>query len=707
MIGNSSKQLLQSLQRKWNRWLALAYALLAVALIAAGAAIANAFLPVNGLLFFLIATVLFSLCIYTFYKQKLAESDVVIFLNHTCKSIEESAHLMAKPYSELTFLERIQVARIEGQIPANIATPKRIKQKTKRFALLLLSALMLVSFSFFIPLVKHSSGTKTETSGEIKKAAKPETKLPEIKEVTIVIRPPFYTAKALRQQDKFNITAEQKSIITWTLTTSQKVKDVQLLFNDKSILHLHKINNERKRWTISKAITTSGFYQVLVDGKSSQLYTFDMIPDVPPVIQVKAPQVNTFIKLGEEKKVAIQVFLSDDYGLDSAYINATTASGSGEAVTFKQLTIPFANFKKGRQNEVLQKQLNISALGMGDGDELYFYITAKDNAGQAKRSDVYIVRLEDSSQLMSLAGMANGLDIKPELFRSERQIIIETEQLLKDKDTLSETGFKEKSNDLGTDQQLLRLRYGKYLGEETQSEINPSINNSQGNDASDFGNAAKVIDEYSDKHDATEDADFFDAATKKQLQAMLTEMWKASLQLKTAKPKEALPYEYNALRLLKDLQQKTRAYVAKTGVQTAPLNVNKRLSGELDKIIQPSLKQNVQANDSSLLKLRKALGVLEKIRSGEVIETTDNQLLKDVGTQLSHQVALQPSQYLQAYQAFQKIIENKPGENDITLTGKAFQKMIQTTLSRPQSAVVAPDMNLSQHYFRSLQHPHD
>jgi hypothetical protein len=66
-------------------------------------------------------------------------------------------------------------------------------------------------------------------------------------------------------------------------------------------------------------------------------------------------------------------------------------------------------------------------------------------------------------------------------------------------------------------------------------------------------------------------------------------MWNAELPLRIFKPQEALPYEYKALRLLKDLQQKTRAYVAKTNSRTTPLDLKKRLSGDLSKISQPQL----------------------------------------------------------------------------------------------------------------------
>ena len=94
-----------------------------------------------------------------------------------------------------------------------------------------------------------------------------------------------------------------------------------------------------------------------------------------------------------------------------------------------------------------------------------------------------------------------------------------------------------------------------------------------------------ILDQFSHKHDIAEDATFFDPETKKQLKATLAEMWKSEGKLRLYKPAEALPFAYNALRLLKDLQQKSRVYVAKTSSKTTPLQPKeKRLTGELDKI---------------------------------------------------------------------------------------------------------------------------
>ena len=102
----------------------------------------------------------------------------------------------------------------------------------------------------------------------------------------------------------------------------------------------------------------------------------------------------------------------------------------------------------------------------------YIYtLNATDNNNQQTQSDTYIISIADTADLMSFDGIINSVNLKPEYFRSQRQIIIETEQLLKDKPSITQDAFNNKSNDLGIDQKLLRLRYGKFLGEEFEANI--------------------------------------------------------------------------------------------------------------------------------------------------------------------------------------------------------------------------------------------
>lgn len=703
MTEGKGRNIIQSLQKKWSLQIALAYVVTAVAVSIFISAIFIKLLHQSWLVVLPIVSICFAL-FYFLFMQKINGEDVVRFLNQAFPELQESTQLVLQPADHLNGLEKLQLHKIESQLTSQIPSPQLIRKKLKTSFIMLIMALLFAFVFALIPFQKAHPFYQNKTSFNTSFSSKPEIKLPEIKAADIIITPPSYTRKPVREQDKFNIVAEQKAVVTWAITTTKKSSDVQFVFNDKSIVKLKATDKEGTHWLASKQIWQPGFYQVKIDNKLSELYQIEMIPDAPPIITIQSPKQSTFIKWGDAQKINISVSLSDDYGIDSAAVHATTASGSGEAVTFKEHQFLFPNFHSGNQKYGLQKMIDLPSLGLTPGDELYFYITAKDNNQQEKRSDVYIVRLEDTAQLFSMTGLKNGIDVKPELFRSERQIIIETEQLLRDKDTIAVESFNKRSSNLGSDQELLRLRYGKYLGEETETEIGGDHHADAQNEAADFGNAAKVIDEYSHKHDIAEDADFFDAPTKKQLQAMLTEMWKASLQLKTYKPKEALPFAYNALRLLKDLQQKTRAYVAKTGVQTTPLNPAKRLTGELNKIAQPVTQQNEKQKDSSLQTLREAMGVLEKVKSKDALQKSDVAVLEAAGTQLSAMAALNPAAYLAAYKALQRIIENdvKTNENDINFTGNAFQKMITSFSNLPQQSQSAPDMNLSNRYFMNL-----
>jgi hypothetical protein len=434
-----------------------------------------------------------------------------------------------------------------------------------------------------------------------------------------------------------------------------------------------------------------------------------MIKDQPPSIIVQSPEPNSVIEPGQQQAIQLKLAVSDDYGIKHSSITVTIASGTGEAVKFKDQKLSFANFSSGNKNQNLKKQLDLAALGMKAGDELYFYVQATDTYNQEKRSDIYVVRIEDTAQLMSMESLANGIDIRPEFFRSQRQIIIETEQLLRVRDTISEDEFNQRSNELGVDQKLLRLRYGKFLGEETDEEIGKDSDHEEADhiDATDFGNAEKIMDEITHTHDNAEDAGFFDAHTKQQLKATLAEMWKAELQLRTLKPKDALPFEYKALRLLKALQQETRVYVAKTSTKTAPLNSDKRLTGELDKITAPFREINFrQLSDGNVI-LRKALGVLEQIRNNERLEIASVNILEQADMQLSIKAAAEPSRYLSSLEALRRILKNKFEEKDILTVGSALQRIISISAKVPQQSGTKPNMNLSQRYFLNLNRRND
>jgi hypothetical protein len=440
--------------------------------------------------------------------------------------------------------------------------------------------------------------------------------------------------------------------------------------------------------------------------------------DEPPQVVIEAPKPYTVVDYGEPTVIPLKVRLKDDYGITDASVVAILSSGRDEAVKFRQQEMRWNEvFAGDRAAYSLSKLLDLGALGLKPGDELYFYCRAKDSRGQEGRTETYIISFTDTAQVMSLEGMTMSSDVKPEFFRSERQIIIETEQLLRQKDTIAVTAFRDKSNDLGIDQKLLRLRYGKFLGEEAE-EGEPGAGGGPGDttDFGAFGDATRILDVFTDKHDNAEDATYFEPGVKQQLKTTLNEMWKAELQLRTYRPREALPFAYKALRLLKDLQQQSRAYVAKTGAKVTPLNPARRLTGELGAIRAPEQEVVAGGQLSGEEVLRMALAVLESRRIGEggmgagpsgagdragMLGAGDRVVLQEAGHKLGAAAVARPAEYLRAYEALKRLVGGEGGV-DMVEVERAIRRLLPVVEATPAVEKEMADGGLGNLYFGDI-----
>ncbi|KQR70111.1 hypothetical protein [Pedobacter sp. Leaf176] len=705
MLKTEGQNWIHSLRMKWiTLHLVLAFVIsLAIALVLSAVAVTLLHLPllISAVIFAVVlVTALFA---YPIWKTK--DRDFCRYANNKYPELEESADLFLQNPAELSMLQQLQLSRIEHRI-AQIGGPKEpLKRLYVGFAILLAGILM--SFAITkIPQVQkvyQSNASKHEALPVIK-----ENIPAEISDFSATIIPPAYTGQPERRQKQFSIKAETGAKINWTIETNIAIKKLKIIFNDKESISLKPINNERTSWFFSKNIEKSGFYQLDLDGKKSDLYQLEAVADLPVTIKITQPKQHTTIDIGQPQRITLKAALTDDYGINDAFISATLASGKGEGVSFTEQKLSFNTRFNNQKNIALSKQIDLKSLGMKPGDELYFFIKAMDNHGQSSRSDVYFVSIVDTTELMSMAGMTNGVNLVPEYFRSQRQIIIDTEKLLKEQSTLSAAIFKTRSNDLGIDQKLLRLRYGQFLGEENETEIGGDHDDhdehTEGKSEQEkFGDVTAIMDKYAHKHDIAEDATFFEPEMKAQLKAVLTEMWNSELRLRTYKPQEALPYEYKALRLLKDLQQKSRAYVAKTTVKTATLKPEKRLSGELDKITQPVQQMSAAQKDLRTGNLKIALALLESRKSGKRFAEVDRFLLSDTEKYMIGAAADNPATYLNALASLRRLSGSKTLQiKDVDVVQQAIQKMIKGESARPQIKTALPASALYQNYFNNL-----
>ncbi|MFC4211104.1 hypothetical protein ACFOWA_07930 [Pedobacter lithocola] len=705
MLKTEGQNWIHNLRKRWTmlyvlRILAIG---LAIALVLSALLIYILQLPIW--IFAVVLPLVLAVALFIKPIWKTTDKDFSRFVNNRYPELEESADLLLKNPTELSMLQQLQRNKIEKIIPL-IQQPTEPVKKLY-IGLVILLAGILMSFGITkIPQIQK----KYQSIGENPKSVTvtKENVLPEISSLQATIIPPAYTRKPERKQKEFTIKAETGSKINWKIETNISIKTVKIIFNDKEIVSLKAQNADKKDWLYSRTVLKAGFYQLVLDGKKSDLYQIDIIPDLPATIKITHPKQHTTIDVGQPQKINLKVNLSDDYGINDAFISATMASGKGEGVSFTEKKLTFNTNFNNQKNIALSKQIDLKSLGMKPGDELYFFIKAMDNHGQSSRSDVYFVSIVDTTELMSMAGMTNGVNLVPEYFRSQRQIIIDTEKLLKEQSTLSGEAFKTRSNELGIDQKLLRLRYGQFLGEESETEIGGNHEDHDEHaehkgEEEKFGDVTSIMDKYAHKHDIAEDATFFEPEMKAQLKAVLTEMWNSELRLRTYKPQEALPFEYKALRLLKDLQQKSRAYVAKTTVKTASLKPEKRLSGELDKITQPVQKMSFEQKEKRTSNLKTTLSLLESRRSGKKFIEGDIYLLNETEKYMIGAAADNPATYLNALTSLRKLtLNNTAKQIDIDLVQKAIQKMIKGDAAKPQMQSAQPVSSLYQNYFNNL-----
>ncbi|MVN90911.1 DUF4175 family protein [Mucilaginibacter aquatilis] len=624
------------------------------------------------------------------------------YLNLYFPQLEESSQLIIKPADKLNLLEQLQVIKLESAIVKLPGEPAIFTQQLKKaawlFAAALIISIAILKLGQFSKIMPGTEGVNTNQSAQ---DLPPEKILPQIDGVLLKIAPPAYTGKPARTQDKFTINAEEGALVSWNISTNIEVKNVFLLFNEREKIALNSAN--KTDWQARRIISKPGFYQVSIDGKLSDLYQIQVIKDAIPVIHIKSPKQYTHIDAGEAQRVAINTTVTDDYGINNVQIFATIAKGSGESVKFKDTIFSFSTpFSAHRRRYDLQRTIDLPKLNMEPGDELYFYIQAVDTHQQKSRTDVLIVSIQDTAQLLSMDGIVAAANIKPEYFRSQRQIILDTEKLLKEKDSISTAAFKNRCNELGTDQKLLRLRYGKFLGEEDESGTEGEDNEEIGK-AENFGNAKMVMDAFTDKHDNAEDATFLEPAAKSQLKATLNEMWKAELRLRLYKPQDALPFEYKALRLLKDLQQKSRSYVAKTNYNPPPIKTEKRLSGDLSKIAEPVNQQIVKPATDRFEMLKIAARILEQSKH-KALSVADKRILELAAQQLAQQASTQPGVYLKAVGAVRRILANNKqiSVSDRSLVEMAIQRSLPESKIKPSATGTTADMGLGQRYFNNL-----
>ncbi|HMJ70698.1 MAG TPA: DUF4175 family protein [Cyclobacteriaceae bacterium] len=690
------------------------------------ATIAGAIALISGLPTIVIIGVAFaSGMVVAFWRYKtinLSEVDnlrISLYLNRFYPELKESSDLLLKTDDALSTLERIQLNRIDnkiGRLIPQIKLPHSLPQS------LLALVAGVILFAGAIILVPFIHSTDSQTIDQSTTSEGPSTPPdPSIKSLSVNITPPAYTRLPKTTSDNLTFAAAEGSEVKWTISFHQPVSNARIVMTSgDSIVQSASVQQVEFKYTL----TTSVLYRIrwMANGEShsSDYHRIDVKPDQAPQVSIKELPQFTRLKWGEKNSIEVTSGVADDYGLTAAHVIATVSKGSGESVKFREEKISFSSPAKVSGTGVTGKlTLDFKKLGMDPGDEVYFYVEAFDNkqpSSQRNRTDTYFVALQDTATQEMAMEDGLGVDIMPDYFRSQRQLIIDTEKLLAEQKKITKQQFNSTSNELGYDQKVLRLRYGQFLGEEFETSIGENAahddveegekkdedilkkyghqhdNENEHNQVADkkgkepegghdHGDEKSDKDDplapYRHNHDSEEEATFFTQSIKAKLRAALTLMWDSELQLRLYHPKESLPYQYQILKLLKEISQDSRIYVHRMGFDPPPLKEEKRLTGLLDEI-NPARIEYKGTNGLKYPAIRAALTDIATALANDSVGMTDQQRtnLHAAGDELAGLALKSPGSYLGQLSDLKLIAENKAPANEVRAMLEEIQKAL-------------------------------
>lgn len=597
---------------------------------------------------FISCLALLTLFIYSInggHLKKITPLNVLLHLNRLHPEFEESAQLLniSTPKGALQTLQRQKVAKIFSQKFQQHELTKPLPKIKYIPWLIMASVLTLITFNFdnisaqlkqHRPLVINSSADQSDI-----------TAAPTITAQKVVITPPSYTKLTATEQSGLDIDALEHSTIRWQLNVSNQNLRYFLIISEQSPIEF--IKNGDGSFMLEHQVNSTNLYRIAYSAQLipfEQVYSMSIHKDEKPKITIVSPK-NTITQIAKTAPPIVhsQVLISDDFGINKVEILASVAKGSGESVKFRDQTFTFDTDSVVENGTLHEKTWDLQAMGMEPGDEVYFTIYAWDNRQpnqQESRSTTLIVRwLDDNIEVVSADGIL--INFETEYFRSQRQIIIDTEQLIIDKADLTVEQFSDISQELGQSQSDLKQRYGQYLGDEfgegegaelldnASVDISPEQSTEPQDKLQQEAQKAsnKIPDHGHEEHDHQNlddksgmsdilarfghnhgEADL-GPITKRNPKALMKRavgiMWQAELHLMLSEPEKALPFEQEAYKYLKLAKQAERIYVKRLGFEPPPVKEDKRLSGELDDILSNNMINHVSldyADDTELFK---------------------------------------------------------------------------------------------------------
>lgn len=515
-------------------------------------------------------------------------------LHERRRDLEDSADLLLAGPERLTDLQRLQRARIEQRLAGQALPDLREAWPWRAIALAWTLAAAIVAVALLSGRV-HTGAPAAPTA---RTAPPPADGTPRLVEKQLHVLPPAYTGLPARVENALDATLPAGATLRWQLRFEPEPAAAELVFHDGERVALAP---EEGSWIAERTLERSSLYRVVTQAETppdqTPLHRLEVTADRPPAVRVVTPSQGVTLVVAGQRSWSVEFEASDDYGLGAARLQLTLAQGGGENVSVTERSLAL----RGEGDPTRRRyayRLDLAPLGLAAGDDVIVRLSVDDNRSpvpNTARSASLILKWPPGSgeESSGLEGLVERT--LPAYFRSQRQVIIDSEALLAERGRLPADRYASRSDEIGVDQRLLRLRYGQFLGEEAEDardalpgedggaeEADGHAEHGPAHEEPDSSGAARdaLLEQFVHTHDLPEAATLLDRETRELLRAALREMWQAELHLRQGHPERALPYEYRALDRIKQVQQASRIYLARVGLELPPIDASRRLSGD-------------------------------------------------------------------------------------------------------------------------------
>jgi hypothetical protein len=540
---------------------------------------------------------------------------------------------------------RMQAVGVRGVAPARVRTP----------AILLASALFLgAAFALAFPSAAaeawtrwmHPADAYASKWQEVRAETLPNVEAPAIPlfdELRWTVLPPAYAGLAAREgRGDEPISALPGSRIRVRSRFPDRWDGVRAGAIGGASLPVRRAGEE---WIVEYVMPADARglqLEAMADGGvvDRRIVPIAPLPDQPPDVQLLEPREDLVLASGTGR-VALRATAADDYGVGRFDLHWTHSRGSGESYEFVEGDWTFSRVSRNGKASTGELVVDLGTLGLQPGDIMHVRAVARDRndvtgpgESVSRTRIIRVARPEELDQVNTDIGAPPELPKDPVM--SQRMIIMMTERLIRERRGLTRQELQRRSSDIAQHQSRLREIVGEQvyireadaaiqqgetdfsyleqggIGGQQHDEHEEAAGPEKGRtpeevlEEASAATGSGTMEEFEHRHDEAAILD-----VNRDLMRLHNLMWNSQQELNLAKPDTALPYQYEALRIIQQLNQAERTY-PRGDVRVDPINAGEaRGQGKLDEVAPAA-----RSGGAALASLLPLLAELDRVAAG-------------------------------------------------------------------------------------------